>query len=59
MKKLRQRDEVKITNQSEAPLKQKRWFKQTNKQTNKQTTALHHGWEWTFKYLISSSCFCL
>ena len=44
MKKLRQRDEVKITNQSEAPLKQKRWFKRTNKQTNKQTNDRVASW---------------
>ena len=43
MKKLRQRDEIKITNQSEAPLKQKRWFKQTNKQTNKRPRCIMVG----------------
>ena len=37
---LRQRDKLKITDQSEALFKQKRWFK------TKKTTALHQGWKW-------------
>ena len=50
---LRQRGKVKITDQSEALLKQKLWFN-TKK---KRTTALHQGWKWAFKISLRHSSF--